>query len=123
VTLRDLARFGLMWLQDGRLGERQIVPADWAARPLVCDEQLIAAYGDQGGLGGPPGSAFYHDNWWVWDAQRGIYQAVGMNGQSIFVHRPSHTVIAKLSTFPDALDHERFSLHDAAMSALCESLC
>jgi hypothetical protein len=67
------------------------------------------------------GTSFYHDNWWIWDAERGIYAAVGMNGQSVFVHRPSCTVIAKLSTFPDAIDIDRFSLHHAGMAALCES--
>jgi len=45
-----------------------------------------------------------------------------MNGQNIFVHRPSRTVIAKLSTFPDALDADLFALQHAGMSALCESL-
>ena len=122
ATLTDLARFGLMWLQDGSLGERQIVPAAWVGRQLVRDQELIDAYGGPGELGGPTVDAFYHDNWWIWDAERGIHAAVGMNGQSIFVHRPSRTIIAKLSTFPDALDVDLFALHDAGMAALCESL-
>lgn len=122
TTLRDLARFGLMWLQDGFLDGRQIVPATWVARLLARDQELIDAYGGPGELGGLAANAFYHDNWWIWDAKRGIYAAVGMNGQSIFVHRPSRTVIAKLSTFPDALDADLFALHDAGMAALCESL-
>ena len=122
ATLRDLGRFGLMCLQDGALGDRQIVPAAWIARLLVRDQELIDAYGDQGELGGAAGNAFYHDNWWIWDAERGVYAAVGMNGQSIFVHRPSRTVIAKLSTFPDPLDDGLFALHHAGMAALCESL-
>jgi CubicO group peptidase (beta-lactamase class C family) len=121
ATLRDLARFGLMWLQDGMLDERQIVPAYWVARLRARDQELIDAYGPTE-LGGPTGEAFYHDNWWIWDAERGIHAGVGMNGQSVFVHRPSRTVIAKLSTFPDALDAERFALHHAGMLALCESL-
>jgi CubicO group peptidase (beta-lactamase class C family) len=122
ATLRDLARFGLMWLQDGALGGRQIVPADWTRRLLVRDPELIDAYGGPNDLGGPTAEAFYHDNWWIWDAERGIHTAVGMNGQSVFVHRPSRTVVAKLSTFPDALDADRFALHHAGMAALCESL-
>ena len=116
ATLRDLARFGLMWLQDGSLAGREIVPREWVARLSVRDQELIDAYGTHGDLGGPTPDAFYHDNWWIWDAERGVYAAVGMNGQGIFVHRPSRTVIAKLSTFPDALDAELFALHDAGMS-------
>ena len=45
-----------------------------------------------------------------------------MNGQSILVHRPARVVIAKFSTFPDALDGELFALHHAGMLALCEYL-
>jgi len=122
ATLRDLARFGLMWLQDGVLGGRQIVPAEWVARLHVRDQELIDSYGAPSELGGPAPNAFYHDNWWIWDADRGIQAAVGMNGQSVFVHRPSRTVIAKQSTFADALDNDRYALHHAGMAALCESL-
>jgi CubicO group peptidase (beta-lactamase class C family) len=122
ATLRDIGRFGLMWLGDGSLGGRTIVPEEWVARLLVREPELIAAYGGPNELGGPTPEAFYHDNWWVWDAERGVHAAVGMNGQNIFVHRPSRTVMAKLSTFPDALDAGRFALQHAGMSALCESL-
>ncbi len=122
TTLRDLARFGLMCLQTGVMGAKQIVPANWIDRRLFRDEELIDAYGGQHNLGGPLGSAFYHDNWWIWDAERGIYAAVGMNGQSLFLHHPSRTVIAKLSTFPDALDTRLFALQHAGMAALAETL-
>ncbi len=122
ATLRDIGRFGLMWLQDGSLDGRTVVPGEWVARLLVREQELIDAYGDPNQLGGPTSEAFYHDNWWVWDAERGVHAAVGMNGQTIFVHRPSRTVVAKLSTFPDALDLDRFALQHAGMSALCESL-
>lgn len=122
ATLRDIGRFGLMWLQDGSLDRRAIVPEEWIARLLVRDQELIDVYGEPSQLGGPTAEAFYHDNWWVWDAERGVHAAVGMNGQNIFVHRPSRTVIAKLSTFPDALDLDRFALQHTGMSALCESL-
>jgi CubicO group peptidase (beta-lactamase class C family) len=122
ASLRDVGRFGLMWLQDGSLDGRTIVPAEWVTRLLVDNQELIDAYGEPSQLGGPTADAFYHDNWWVWDAERGVHAAVGMNGQNIFVHRPSQTVIAKLSTFPDALDTDRFALQHAGLSALCEAL-
>jgi CubicO group peptidase (beta-lactamase class C family) len=122
TTLRDLARFGLMCLQDGRLGERQILPPAWLERLRVRDQELVDAFGDHEDLTGPAPHAFYHDNWWIWDAERGIHAGIGMNGQSVFVHRPSRTVVAKLSTFPDALDADLFALHHAGILALCESL-
>ena len=122
ATLRDVGRFGLMWLQDGSLEGRQVVPAAWTARLSVRDRELIEAYGEPSELGGQTAEPFYHDNWWIWDARRGVHAAVGMNGQCVFVHRPSRTVVVKLSTFPDALDVELFALHHAGIAALCESL-
>ncbi len=122
ATLRDVGRVGLMWLQDGSLEGRQVVPAAWTARLSVRDQELIDAYGEPSELGGQTAEPFYHDNWWIWDARRGVHAAVGMNGQCLFVHRPSRTVVVKLSTFPDALDVELFALHHAGIAALCESL-
>ncbi len=122
ATLRDVGRVGFMWLQDGSLGGRQVVPDAWTARLSVRDPELIEAYGEPSELGGQTAEPFYHDNWWIWDARRGVHAAVGMNGQCLFVHRPSRTVVVKLSTFPDALDVELFALHHAGIAALCESL-
>lgn len=56
------------------------------------------------------------------DGPRGVYAALGMNGQSILIHRPARVVIAKFSTFAEALDWDRFALHHAGMLALCEHL-
>jgi CubicO group peptidase (beta-lactamase class C family) len=122
AALRDVGRVGLMWLQDGSLEGRQVVPVAWTARLSVRDQELIEAYGEPSELGGQTAEPFYHDNWWIWDAHRGVHAAVGMNGQCLFVHRPSRTVVVKLSTFPDALDVELFALHHAGIAALCESL-
>ena len=44
TTLRDLARFGLMCLDDGLVGGERVVPADWIARVRVHDGELIEAF-------------------------------------------------------------------------------
>ena len=122
TTLRDLARFGLMCLGDGRALGEQIVPADWVARVRVRDAELIDAF--RASSDADPGrpEAFYHDKWWIDDGPQGIYAALGMNGQSILIHRPARIVIAKFSTFPDPLAQELFALHHVGMLALCDSL-
>jgi CubicO group peptidase (beta-lactamase class C family) len=122
TTLRDLARFGLLCLEDGRIGGEQLVPADWITRVCVRDAGLIEAFRTSDRADPARPDAFYHDKWWVFDGPRGVYTGVGMNGQAILVHRPSRTVIAKFSTFADALDWDRFALHHAGMEALCEHL-
>ncbi len=122
TTLRDLARFGLLCLEDGRIGGEQLVPADWITRVCVRDANLINAFRASDRADPSRPDAFYHDKWWVFDGPRGVYTGLGMNGQAILVHRPSRTVIAKFSTFADALDWDRFALHHAGMVALCEHL-
>lgn len=122
TTLRDLARFGLMCLEDGVVGGERVVPADWIARVRVRDAELIEAFRTSTAADPSEPDVFYHDKWWVHDGPRGVYAALGMNGQSILVHRPARIVIAKFSTFPDALDDSLFKLHDAGMLALCDSL-
>ena len=122
TTLRDFARFGQMCLQDGRVGDRQVVPSEWLDRLALRDQELVDRYAESPELDPRKPNAFYHDNWWIADAERGIYSALGMNGQQLMIHRPSRTVVAKFSTHPEAEDRALFALQDAGMAALCESL-
>ena len=89
ATLRDYARVGQMMLQDGRANGRQIVPADWVRQSTHAIQ----------GPGADPG---YGYQWWVPNDH--AFQAVGLQGQYIFVDRPSRTVVVKLSYFPPGQD-------------------
>jgi len=120
ATLRDLARFGLMHLRDGTIGDRRVVPARWIARLLTRRDDLIAGFDDTI-LARLP-HAFYHDCWWIWDADAGIYSAYGINGQQLLIHRPSSTVIARMSTWPTRWDDRLFALAEATNLALLEHL-
>ena len=85
ATLRDFGRIGLLMLNEGKgPGGRQIIPADWvreSTRPA----------------GGPgPG---YGYQWWT-VANSAAYQAVGLQGQYIYVDPATRTVVVKLSYFP-----------------------
>jgi CubicO group peptidase (beta-lactamase class C family) len=71
-------------LHEGKANGRQIVPAHWiheSTRP-------------SGGAG--PG---YGYQWWM-AANQPAYQAVGLQGQFIYVDPSTRTVIVKLSYFP-----------------------
>ena len=122
TTLRDFARFGQMCLHDGWAAGKQVVPARWLDRLRRRDNDLIDAYAGSPEYNPARPYAFYHDNWWITDAERGIYFASGMNGQQLLIHRPSNTVVAKFSTQPDALDTDLFTLQGIGLIALCESL-
>ena len=122
TTLEDLARFGLMCLQGGEFGGRQIIPNEWMRRPTTRDQEVIDAFVPpvQSGRAGP--NACYRDFWWVYDSVAGIYCGLGINGQMLMVHHPSNTVIAKFSTWPDRMDEALADLTDSGLLALCADL-
>ena len=68
------------------------------------------------------GRSFYHDQWWISDAEAGVHWAYGIHGQAVLVHHPSRSVVARFSTWPSAIDAERNALSDAAALAVCEAL-
>jgi CubicO group peptidase (beta-lactamase class C family) len=84
ATLRDFARIGLMMLDEGKANGHQVVSPEWvreSTRPT----------------GGPgPG---YGYQWWT-VAGSHAYQALGLQGQFIYVDPDTRTVIVKLSYFP-----------------------
>jgi CubicO group peptidase (beta-lactamase class C family) len=122
TTLRDLGRFGQMCLEAGELPGRQVVPADWLGRLAVRDQELIDAYANAPEFEATTPDAFYHDNWWIHDAVRGVYSGLGVNGQTLLVHHPTRTVVVKFSTHPEFENQRLFGLQHAGLLALCESL-
>jgi CubicO group peptidase (beta-lactamase class C family) len=105
VTLRDLARFGQAYLQEGSFGGEQIVPAAWVDDCRRGDAEAVAAFAASVSAPRYP-RGLYRDQWWVVDRDRGTLLASGIHGQSVFVDPPSQTVVVKLSTWPAALDLE-----------------
>ena len=123
VTLRDLGRYGLMHLRGGVIDGRRVLPEGWTARVGVPRPDLVAAFGDAltyDGVATP--SSHYHDQWWVFDAGRGIYGGIGIHGQALVIHRPADAVIVKLSTHTDPLDREKHELALAGAVALGDAL-
>ena len=122
VTLADLARFGLMFLQGGEIDGRQVVPWDWVHRLRVSDPGLIAAFRSSPDSRDMPPTAFYRDQWWVYDAEAGIYSGYGIHGQQVLVHHPSGCVVARMSSWPRPWDDGHARLGDAAAFAVCAAL-
>jgi CubicO group peptidase (beta-lactamase class C family) len=99
ASLRDLARFGQLYLEDGR----GIVPKDWIEDTIRGAPDGARAFAEGDDSPGYPPGAHYRNCWWIRDPGVPFYQASGINGQNIFVHVPSQTVVAKFSTWPTAL--------------------
>ena len=77
---RDFARMGLLVLANGVVDGKPIVPADWFAQATVKQQDI-----------GEPGHG-YGFQWWTFDD--GSVAARGIFGQSIFIDRKRHLVIA-----------------------------
>jgi hypothetical protein len=103
ATLRDLARFGQLYLQQGRADGRQIVPAAWIEDTVRGAPDGASAFTGAGAVPGYPAGAHYRNCWWVRDPAVPFYDASGINGQNVFVHVPAQMVVVKLSTWPTAL--------------------
>jgi CubicO group peptidase (beta-lactamase class C family) len=81
MTARDMARFGLLFLRDGKWRDRQVIPAAWV-------RDSVTSYSDAGNSGG------YGYLWWVAVDGRhlpgvalpdGSYSARGAGGHYILV--------------------------------------
>ena len=120
-SARDLLRFGLMLVNEGRLNGEQIVPQEWVQDTCVADAQAVGAFA-RGEYGEAIPGAHYRNQCWVTDAERGVMLGVGIFGQSVHVNLTAKTVIVKLSSQPEPLDFELFLNSFAAMNAVSETL-
>ena len=122
VTLHDLALFGLLFLQEGEVEGRRVLQRDWVRRLRTTDPFLAkifaAAYPDAETDAGN----FYHDQWWILDAEAGIYSGYGIYGQAVLIHHPSNSVVARFSTWPRPWDDQKHALSDTAAIAVCEAI-
>ena len=101
ATLRDYGRFGLMMLENGKVGETQVVPQDWVkastvapADSAVVDPEVGYGYGYQ---------------WWTISGSD-AYSAVGLYNQFTYVDWSNNLVIVKLAAPASPLGYERENL-------------
>ena len=82
MTTRDYARFGLMYAQNGRYGDVQVVPADWVAASTRPSAPTA------------PGRIGYGFQWWIPDgSDPGVFMARGIYGQYIYIDQTRGVVI------------------------------
>jgi hypothetical protein len=103
ATARDLLNFGLMMINDGRLGGRQIVPAAWIADTIAGDGTSRDCFvkGEYGQL--LPGW-HYRNQVWVASAEPAVMLAIGIHGQLVYMDKARDLVFVMLSSQPEPLD-------------------
>ena len=104
ATLRDYARFGLLFLKDGKRDNSQIIPSAWVKASTRPSAPRLEP-------GDNPASSWtfgYGYHWWVPENPRDEFLAIGIWGQYIYVDRNRDLVIVKTSADYDfdTRDHE-----------------
>ena len=94
ATLRDYAKFGLLYLNRGDWNGEQVVPVDWVDASHATDEMHLVP-GDN-----PNSSSVwgYGYQWWVPGFPSTEYTASGVYNQYIFIDPENRVVIAKTSS-------------------------
>lgn len=96
AVLRDFARLGQLYLNEGEWGGRQIVPEEWVRASVTPDAPYLQP--------GNPASSWvlgYGYQWWIPRQPDGDYLAIGVYGQFVYVYPKKGIVIAKTSAYPD----------------------
>jgi CubicO group peptidase (beta-lactamase class C family) len=122
TTLRDLARFGLLFANGGRRGRRQIVPKAWIADTIAGAPDGLEAFAAGADAADRRPGAHYRNKWWVVAPGTPAFGGFGINGQMVFVHVPSAVVIAKFSTWDLALDYRADRWTSDACFAIAKAL-
>lgn len=102
TTLRDLGRFGQMLLDDGTVDDRRVVPAQWLADAFAPPPEVRQVFARTDNALMLPGG-WYRNQFWFFQAATGpVLLCLGIHGQLIYVDRATRTVVAKMSSWPQA---------------------
>ncbi len=97
VVLRDYARFGRLYLNNGKWGERQIVPSSWVKASVTPDAPHLMS----GKRESSTSTMGYGYQWWIPEKPEGDYLAIGIYGQAIYINPAQNIVIARTSAYAD----------------------
>ncbi|MCY9517839.1 serine hydrolase [Paenibacillus apiarius] len=100
ATLRDYAKFGLLYMNNGAWNGKQILSEQWVKESVTPDRKEL-----QPGVASPEFG--YQYQWWNPLGSDGSeFSAIGIWGQYIYVNQKEGVVIVKTSTDPDFLANE-----------------
>ena len=99
MSAEDMAKIGLLCLNQGIYEDKQIVSSQWI-EDMTCPRVV-------------EGNHFrgmeYGYLWWILDSKKGIYAAIGNSGNVIYIHQEKNMVVAVSSYFkPTVLDRVDF---------------
>jgi CubicO group peptidase (beta-lactamase class C family) len=96
VTLRDYAKFGLLFLNRGLWNGERVISEEWVGCSTTAESELLKLkdfYSEGWDIG-------YGFQWWVPAGDEGEFTAIGIYGQYIYVNPTREIVIVKTSADP-----------------------
>jgi CubicO group peptidase (beta-lactamase class C family) len=88
ATPRDFAKIGLLVVNDGKVGDQQVVPKAWIERIATPAVEALPGWRYSALWWHPPGFA-----------ENGDYSAIGVYGQYVYVNPEHDAVVVKLSDY------------------------
>ncbi len=98
VTLRDLARFGLMLQREGNVRGNQVVSPGWIETTWRGDDEVRAAWLQSTEKKRKPFTQFYKNQFRVLDGDKGEFYASGHQGQKLYIDVSRELVVVLFST-------------------------
>ncbi len=108
TTLRDMARFGYLYLRNGRWGNEQVIPEKWIAESTgnfteTGKRAVLSAIMNEKDADESEDKAMgligYGYYWWISEGDIKYYCALGYGGQKIIVIPSQNLVIAIKTTY------------------------
>ena len=113
ATLRDYARFGLMTMNGGSLGETRVVSEAWVRKATT--PRPLAIPPDTKGLR-------YGYQWWIPDGGGGAFEAMGIFGQIVYIDPAKRIIVVHTAAWPQADPDERWDEAAQAIKAVVSKL-
>ncbi|WP_254456205.1 serine hydrolase domain-containing protein [Paeniglutamicibacter quisquiliarum] len=100
ATLRDMARFGSLFLNDGlSLGGARVLSREWIEQTLSGAPDSREAFANSPGDNRMPGGMYRNQMWFPYEGND-VLLCLGIHGQMVYINRPAQVVGVKLSSWP-----------------------
>lgn len=104
LTLRDMARFGMMIAQGGWFGGERIVSQSYIDDSRKNGDREAFAKGGKVGAFLPGGA--YRNLWWVTPGEPSRLMGLGVYGQNLYINPEAEVVIARFASLPTSFGAE-----------------
>ena len=117
ANVRAMARIGFLYLHNGKIRNRQIIPESWISDILESGDP--EAWNASTFVDYFPGlDMHYRAKWYVERGTTPLLMGLGIHGQNLFIDPASEIVIAKFSSQGPPLDVELIGATRAAVNAV-----